>query len=94
MELGGALGGFVGWAVGWPAKFGAVAATLWFCWTALKVLLHGGRGGAVWELVVGLAVVAVVYAALQDWRGTMALAGALGSQAWAAISAELRAGLS
>ena len=47
-----------------------------------------------WELVIGLAVIAVVFAALQDWRGTMALAGGLGQQAWAAISAELRAGLS
>jgi hypothetical protein len=94
MELGGALGSFVTWAVGWLARFGAVAATLWFGWTALKVLMAGGRGRAVWELVIGLAVVAVVFAALQDWRGTMALAGGLGQQAWSAISSELRAGLS
>ena len=94
MELSGALGSFVTWATSWAVKFGAVAATLWACWTMLKVLLAGGRGRAVWELVIGLFVIAVIYAALKDLPGTMALAGGLGQQAWAAISTELRAGLS
>lgn len=94
MEVGGALGGFVVWAVGWAVKFGTVAATLWACWMMLKVIAHGGRGRAVWELVIGLAVVAVVFSALQDLPTTMALAGSLGRQAWSAITTELRAGLS
>jgi hypothetical protein len=94
MELGGALGSFVTWAVGWLARFGAVAATLWAAWTMVKVLLHGGKGRAVWELVIGLAVIVVVHAALKDLPGTLALASGLGQQAWASISAELRAGLS
>jgi hypothetical protein len=94
MELGGALGSFVTWAVGWAVKFGAVAATLWAAWTMLKVLMAGGRGRAVWELVIGLATIAIVYAALKDLPGTLSLASGLGQQAWAAISTELRAGLS
>ena len=94
MELGGALGSFVAWATSWAVRFGAVAVTLWAAWTCVKVLMAGGRGRAVWELVIGLAVVAVVYAALQDLPGTLSLTTGLGRQAWAAISTELRAGLS
>ena len=94
MELGGALGSFVTWAVGWLVRFGAVVGTLWFAWMAVKVIAAGGRGRLVWELVFGLAVIVLLYSALQDWRGTMALAAGLGQQAWASISAELRSGLS
>ena len=94
MELSGALGRFVAWLLSWTVQLGALAVTVWACWTFLQVLLKGGRGRAVWELVLGLAVVAVVYAALKDLPGTLALVGGLGEQAWGAISAELRAGLS
>lgn len=93
MELSGALGAFVTWVVGWAVRFGTVAAVVWAAVMMVKVIMAGGRGRAVWELVIGLAVVAIVYAALKDLPGTMALVGGLGTQAWAAISAELRAGL-
>jgi hypothetical protein len=93
MELSGALGRFAGWVVGWAVNLGALAVTVWACWTFLQVLVKGGKGRAVWELIIGLAVVAVVFAALKDLPGTLALVGGLGEQAWGAISAELRAGL-
>jgi len=93
MEPGGELGHFGAWAMGWIVRLAAVAATIGFGVAALKVIMAGGRGRAVWELVFGLAAVVVLYAALKDWPGTLAFAAGLGDHAWAAIKAELAAGL-
>jgi len=94
MELGGALAHFVAWVMSWVIRLGAAAATIWFGVTVLKVIMKGGRGREVWELVAGLAAVVILYAMLQDYQGTMAMLGGLGQQAWGGIKAELAAGLS
>jgi len=94
MELTGALGHFTAWAMGWLVNLAAVAAVVGFGVMALRVILAGGKGRAVWELVFGLAAVVIVFSALRDWQGTMALLGGLGGSAWTQIKAELAAGLS
>jgi hypothetical protein len=93
MELTGALGHFTTWAMGWLVNLATVAAIVGFGVVVLRVIMAGGKGRAVWELVFGLGVVVILFAALRDWQGTWVWASGLGDGAWQAIKAELAAGL-
>ena len=91
--LGGSFGGLIAWAMGWLVKIGGVVVVVLGGWAMLKVLLAGGSGREAWRAVFGLLVLAVVFAALSDWRGTFEVVGLAGQRVWGALVSELRAGI-
>jgi hypothetical protein len=91
--LGGSLGGLISWAMSWLVKVAQVAVVVLGGWAMLKVLLAGGSGREAWRAVFGLLVLAVVFAALADWRGTFEVIGLAGQRVWGALATELRAGI-
>jgi hypothetical protein len=91
--LGGSFGGLVTWVMGWLVKLGTAAVVVLGGWHMLKVILAGGHGREAWRAVLALLVLAVVFAALSDWRNTFELVGQAGQTVWGAVVAEARAAM-
>ena len=89
MELTGALGNFVALVLRWAILLAGAAASVWTIVALVKLIFSGGKLRDAYQFSVGLVVICVAYAALQDLPGTMNLAADLGQEAWVAIRAEL-----